>query len=163
VDSVPSGAIRTTCHPKGLASYRSRFILRICAPSGRFSSSILELSYPIAEYGAAPCVPARRRPNWLRSAAAGRSVKMGHWERPRRRGLSIRAVSRAASHPRQTASAGPSAGAVSFGGSLLTRLVRESPWDQDSGRKSYRCRSLFRMVVIAYWMRSISPPSRVKT
>jgi len=38
VDSVPSGAIRTTCHPKALASYRSRFILRICAPSGRFSS-----------------------------------------------------------------------------------------------------------------------------
>jgi hypothetical protein len=26
-------------------------------------------------------------------------------------------------------------------------MVRESPWDQDSGRKSYRCRSLFRVVV----------------
>ena len=38
VDSVPSGAIRTTCHPMALASYRSRFILRICAPSGRFST-----------------------------------------------------------------------------------------------------------------------------
>ena len=32
VDSVPFGSIRTTCHPKALASYRSRFILRICAP-----------------------------------------------------------------------------------------------------------------------------------
>jgi hypothetical protein len=31
-------------------------------------------------------------------AAAGRSVKMGHWERPRRRGLSIRAVSRERHH-----------------------------------------------------------------
>src|SRR5471030_57295 len=38
VDSVPSGAIRTTCHPMGLASYRSRFILRICAPTRSFSS-----------------------------------------------------------------------------------------------------------------------------
>jgi hypothetical protein len=44
-------------------------------------------------------------------------------------------------------------GAVSF--------VRDQP--QDSGRKSYRCRSFFRVVLIAYWMRSISPPSRVKT
>ena len=38
VDSVPSGAIRTTCHPRGLASYRSRFISRICAPTRSFSS-----------------------------------------------------------------------------------------------------------------------------
>jgi hypothetical protein len=38
VDSVPSGAIRTTCHPMALASYRSRFILRICAPTRPFSS-----------------------------------------------------------------------------------------------------------------------------
>ena len=38
VDSVPSGAIRTTCHPMALASYRSRFILRICAPTCPFSS-----------------------------------------------------------------------------------------------------------------------------
>jgi hypothetical protein len=38
VDSVPSGSIRTTCHPKALASYRSRFILRICAPNRPFSS-----------------------------------------------------------------------------------------------------------------------------
>jgi hypothetical protein len=38
VDSVPFGAIRTTCHPKALASYRSRFILGICAPSRPFSS-----------------------------------------------------------------------------------------------------------------------------
>src|ERR1700726_514824 len=37
------------------------------------------------------------------------------------------------------------------------------PGDQDSGRKSYRCRSLFRVVVMAYWMRIISAPSRVKT
>src|SRR5260370_25437502 len=29
VDSVPFGAIRTTCHPRDLASYRSRFMLRI--------------------------------------------------------------------------------------------------------------------------------------
>ena len=38
VDSVPSGSIRMTCHPKDLASYRSRFILRICAQTRRFSS-----------------------------------------------------------------------------------------------------------------------------
>jgi hypothetical protein len=38
VDSVPSGSIRTTCHPKDLASYRSRFILRICAQTSRLSS-----------------------------------------------------------------------------------------------------------------------------
>ena len=39
VDSVPSGAIRTTCHPMALASYRSRFILRICAPCRPFARS----------------------------------------------------------------------------------------------------------------------------
>jgi hypothetical protein len=44
---------------------------------------------------------ARNRPAMLRSAAAGRSVKMGHWEGPRRRGLSIRAVSRSAQTPRR--------------------------------------------------------------
>jgi hypothetical protein len=38
VDSVPFGSIRTTCHPKALASYRSRFMLRICAPDSPFSS-----------------------------------------------------------------------------------------------------------------------------
>src|ERR1700680_902914 len=38
VDSVPFGSIRTTCHPKDLASYRSRFMLRICAPDSPFSS-----------------------------------------------------------------------------------------------------------------------------
>src|ERR1700682_6188394 len=38
VDSVPFGSIRTTCHPKALASYRSRFMLRICAPTRPFSS-----------------------------------------------------------------------------------------------------------------------------
>jgi hypothetical protein len=37
-DSVPSGSIRTTCHPKALASYRSRFILQICAGNRQFSS-----------------------------------------------------------------------------------------------------------------------------
>jgi hypothetical protein len=37
VDSVPFGSIRTTCHPKALASYRSRFILRICARAARRS------------------------------------------------------------------------------------------------------------------------------
>jgi hypothetical protein len=38
VDSVPSVSIRMTCHPKDLASYRTRFILRICAQTRRFSS-----------------------------------------------------------------------------------------------------------------------------
>jgi hypothetical protein len=59
----------------------------------------------------------------------------------------------------------PRIGAVSFFADRPSRtaMVRESPWDQDSGRKSYRCRSLFRVVVIAYWMRIISAPSRVKT
>jgi hypothetical protein len=38
VDSIPFRSIRTTCHPKALASYRSRFILRICAPTRPFSS-----------------------------------------------------------------------------------------------------------------------------
>jgi hypothetical protein len=38
VDSVPFGSIRTTCHPKALASYRSRFISRVCAPTGPFFS-----------------------------------------------------------------------------------------------------------------------------
>jgi len=58
VDSVPSGSIRTTCHPKDLASYHSRFILRICAQTSRFSGpERYNQTDPLPRWGSSRCAP----------------------------------------------------------------------------------------------------------
>jgi hypothetical protein len=66
VDSVPSGAIRTTCHPK---AYRSRFILRICAPTRPFSSpEVCHNRHRGRPVSPSLDRPRRRTKRWRRSA-----------------------------------------------------------------------------------------------
>jgi hypothetical protein len=81
VDSVPSGSIRMTCHPKDLASYRSRFILRICAQTRRFSSPERRHQTdplpPLPRWGSSRCARRRQayhRPEDCSARAANRGM-----------------------------------------------------------------------------------------